>query len=101
MPERVFHLYFFPIGDVRYLEDDDFQTIELPTAMHPGMNRLDRVEGALLGTALGDALGLPREGLSRRPAERLRLGDLGCVPAGSPCIGTRPITWNYDIPLSV
>src|SRR4051794_5884011 len=33
--------------------------------------RLDRLTGALLGTAVGDALGLPREGLSRRRAQRL------------------------------
>jgi ADP-ribosyl-[dinitrogen reductase] hydrolase len=32
---------------------------------------IDRVAGVLLGTAVGDALGLPREGLSRRRAERL------------------------------
>jgi ADP-ribosyl-[dinitrogen reductase] hydrolase len=31
----------------------------------------DRIAGVLLGTAVGDALGLPREGLSRRRAERL------------------------------
>src|SRR6185312_926598 len=36
--------------------------------------RLDRLTGALLGTAVGDALGLPREGLSRRRARRL-FGD--------------------------
>lgn len=32
---------------------------------------IDRIAGVLLGTAVGDALGLPREGLSRRRAERL------------------------------
>ncbi|MGH7226014.1 MAG: ADP-ribosylglycohydrolase family protein [Gemmataceae bacterium] len=32
---------------------------------------IDRLAGVLLGTAVGDALGLPREGLSRRRAERL------------------------------
>lgn len=32
---------------------------------------VDRIAGVLLGTAVGDALGLPREGLSRRRAERL------------------------------
>jgi ADP-ribosyl-[dinitrogen reductase] hydrolase len=31
----------------------------------------DRIAGVLLGTAVGDALGLPREGLSRRRAERI------------------------------
>jgi ADP-ribosylglycohydrolase len=31
----------------------------------------DRMAGVLLGTAVGDALGLPREGLSRQRAERL------------------------------
>lgn len=39
--------------------------------MHPGMDQLDRIAGTLLGAAVGDALGLPREGLSRRRAERL------------------------------
>jgi ADP-ribosylglycohydrolase len=34
-------------------------------------DRLDRLTGVLLGTAVGDALGLPREGLSRRRAERM------------------------------
>jgi len=33
--------------------------------------REDSIAGAILGTAVGDALGLPREGLSRRRAERL------------------------------
>jgi ADP-ribosyl-[dinitrogen reductase] hydrolase len=33
--------------------------------------RRDRIAGAILGTAVGDALGLPREGLSRRRARRL------------------------------
>lgn len=33
--------------------------------------RIDRIVGVLFGTAVGDALGLPREGLSRRRAERL------------------------------
>jgi ADP-ribosylglycohydrolase len=31
----------------------------------------ERIAGLLLGTAVGDALGLPREGLSRRRAQRL------------------------------
>ena len=31
----------------------------------------DRFVGVLLGTMVGDAIGLPREGLSRRRAERL------------------------------
>src|SRR5215210_6247113 len=31
----------------------------------PVPNRSDRIAGAILGTAVGDALGLPREGLSR------------------------------------
>jgi ADP-ribosylglycohydrolase len=35
---------------------------------------VDRVAGVLLGTAVGDALGLPREGLSRRRARRI-FGD--------------------------
>lgn len=36
--------------------------------------RIDRLAGVLLGTAAGDAVGLPREGLSRRRAARL-FGD--------------------------
>jgi ADP-ribosylglycohydrolase len=36
--------------------------------------RSDRLAGVLLGTAVGDALGLPREGLSRRRARRM-FGD--------------------------
>jgi ADP-ribosyl-[dinitrogen reductase] hydrolase len=34
-------------------------------------NHSDKIIGAILGTAVGDAVGLPREGLSRRRAERL------------------------------
>ena len=37
----------------------------------PASERIDRLTGVLLGTAVGDALGLPREGLSRRRAARL------------------------------
>jgi ADP-ribosylglycohydrolase len=37
-------------------------------------DRSDRIAGAILGTAVGDALGLPREGLSRRRARKL-FGD--------------------------
>lgn len=36
--------------------------------------RREAIAGALLGTAVGDALGLPREGLSRRRALRLQGG---------------------------
>src|SRR5262249_61199129 len=32
---------------------------------------LDQLTGVILGTAVGDALGLPREGLSRRRAEKI------------------------------
>ena len=35
------------------------------------IDRIDRLTGVLLGTAVGDALGLPREGVSRRRAARL------------------------------
>lgn len=38
------------------------------------IDREDKLAGVLLGTAVGDALGLPREGLSRRRARRL-FGD--------------------------
>ncbi len=38
------------------------------------MNRVDSLAGALLGTAVGDAIGLPREALSPRRARRL-FGD--------------------------
>jgi ADP-ribosylglycohydrolase len=40
----------------------------------PSSERIDRLIGTLLGTAVGDALGLPREGLSRRRA-RCLFGD--------------------------
>jgi ADP-ribosylglycohydrolase len=36
-----------------------------------GIDLEDRLAGVLLGTAVGDSLGLPREGLSRQRAERL------------------------------
>lgn len=37
---------------------------------------MDRITGVLLGTAVGDSLGLPREGLSRQRAARLYGGPL-------------------------
>jgi ADP-ribosylglycohydrolase len=37
----------------------------------PARATLDQIQGVILGTAVGDALGLPREGLSRRRAEKL------------------------------
>lgn len=40
------------------------------------IDRRDRIAGALLGTAVGDALGLPREGLSPGRAHRIFGGDL-------------------------
>ncbi|MCE9634968.1 MAG: ADP-ribosylglycohydrolase family protein [Planctomycetes bacterium] len=39
-----------------------------------GVVRRDRIAGVLLGTAVGDALGLPREGLSPQRAQRI-FGD--------------------------
>lgn len=39
-------------------------------------SRVERFTGLLLGTAVGDSLGLPREGLSRRRATRLYPGGL-------------------------
>jgi ADP-ribosyl-[dinitrogen reductase] hydrolase len=45
-----------------------------------GKERLDQIAGVILGTAVGDALGLPREGLSRRRARKL---------FGSPPLGHR------------
>lgn len=38
------------------------------------MNRKDSIAGLILGTAVGDSIGLPREGISRRRAARL-FGD--------------------------
>lgn len=40
------------------------------------MNRQDHILGCILGTAVGDAIGLPREGLSARRAEQI----FGCTP---------------------
>lgn len=42
------------------------------------MNRHDHILGCILGTAVGDAIGLPREGLSARRAERM----FGAAPLG-------------------
>ncbi len=36
-----------------------------------GLKTVQKLQGAILGTAVGDAIGLPREGLSRRRAMRL------------------------------
>ncbi len=44
--------------------------------MSPPSSRRAAIEGSLLGTAVGDSLGLPREGLSRRRAARLFGEDL-------------------------
>ena len=38
------------------------------------MTRVSRIRGTLLGTAVGDALGLPSEGISRRRAQKLFKG---------------------------
>ncbi len=43
--------------------------------------KYNKIEGLLLGTAIGDALGLPREGLSRNRAERL--------------FGTKPLSYSF------
>ena len=39
------------------------------------LSRLEQMEGVLLGTAVGDALGLPAEGLSPRRIARRWRGD--------------------------
>lgn len=44
--------------------------------MHAAAFGVERFTGLLLGTAVGDSLGLPREGLSRRRATRLYPGAL-------------------------
>src|SRR5262245_27993770 len=41
------------------------------SATNSAKDRSDQIAGVILGTAGGDALGLPREGLSRRRAETL------------------------------
>jgi ADP-ribosyl-[dinitrogen reductase] hydrolase len=43
-------------------------------AVETASNRIDKIAGVILGVAVGDALGLPREGLSRQRASRL-FGD--------------------------
>jgi ADP-ribosylglycohydrolase len=35
------------------------------------MERKDKITGVIIGTAVGDALGLPREGLSKRRAGKM------------------------------
>src|SRR5438128_2167041 len=45
-----------------------------PDMMQSAGGWSDRIAGVILGTAVGEALGLPREGLSRRRAARL-FGD--------------------------
>ena len=42
--------------------------------MADGLARRNRIRGTLLGTAVGDALGLPAEGISRRRAQKLFKG---------------------------
>jgi ADP-ribosylglycohydrolase len=55
-------------------------------------DRLDRLTGTLLGTAVDDALGLPREGLSRRRAQRLFSPTTsGVVSAGNGAAMRAPI----------
>ena len=39
--------------------------------MNPGIDFRDRLAGLLIGTAVGDAIGLPRESMSARRALRL------------------------------
>jgi ADP-ribosyl-[dinitrogen reductase] hydrolase len=47
--------------------DDGLEDLSVTTTMDPR----EKLAGVLLGAAVGDALGLPREGLSRRRAARL------------------------------
>lgn len=44
-----------------------------------------RLTGVILGTAVGDAIGLPREGMSRRRAQKI----FGAAPLGHSLIGRR------------
>jgi ADP-ribosyl-[dinitrogen reductase] hydrolase len=46
--------------------DDGLEDLSVTT-----MDLREKLAGVLLGAAVGDALGLPREGLSRRRAARL------------------------------
>ena len=50
-------------------------TIE-DSALNHGKIRADQIAGAILGTAVGDALGLPREGMSRNRGRRIFGGPL-------------------------
>ena len=55
----------------------------------PAADRRDRLAGCLLGTAVGDAVGLPRENLSARRAARLFGGGVrhALIPAWVPGAG--------------
>ena len=72
------------IGEVVVCLPGADQAAGLARALHgnaaaeSGAERLNRIAGVLLGTAVGDAIGLPREGLSPRRAARL----FGGAPIG-------------------
>ncbi len=59
------------VGSKPIRRDIAFQPLEIPVTSSP---QSDAIAGAILGCAVGDAIGLPYEGLSRRRGRRL-LGE--------------------------
>ena len=56
-------------------EESDFRAGSQPTLLPVRLELRERINGLLLGTAVGDALGLPAEGLSRERIQRMWKGQ--------------------------